>query len=101
MSLLEGLSAGLAVIATAVGGTPELVGACGRLFAPRDAGALAEAMLALADPITCRRAGDRSRARIKEKYQNAVTAELLRELYLDFCGETPYSNLRRQPQFYN
>ena len=100
MSLLEGMAAGLPVIATRVGGTPELVGDSGRLFLPQDAGALAEAMLALADPIARKRAGAQSRARIRERYQNTVTAELLRELYLDFCGETPYSRLRRQPRFY-
>lgn len=100
MSLLEGMAAGLPVIATAVGGTPELLGESGYLFAPQDAGALAQAMLMLADPVLRRRMGTQSRLRIRERYQSRITAELLRELYLDFCGETPYSRLRRRPHFY-
>jgi glycosyltransferase involved in cell wall biosynthesis len=48
---LEGASAGLPVVASAVGGLPEIVrdGVTGRLVPPRDADALAQALRGLAD----------------------------------------------------
>lgn len=98
MSLLEGLAAGLAVIATAVGGTPELLGDAGKLFLPHHVGALCEAMLCFANPMERRRAGARARLRVKERYENRVCAQLLRELYLDFCGVSSFSLLRATPQ---
>jgi glycosyltransferase involved in cell wall biosynthesis len=51
-ALLEAMAAGCPVIASAVGGTPELVehGCTGLLFASGDADALADAMEAIADP---------------------------------------------------
>lgn len=43
-AILEASAAGLPVIATAVGGTPSILGAAGRLVPPDDVGALADAL---------------------------------------------------------
>ena len=53
---LEALSAGVPVVATAVGGTPEVLDdSCGRLVPPGDAAALAEAIGGLLDDEEQRR----------------------------------------------
>lgn len=51
-AILEAMAAGCPVIASAVGGSPELIenGHTGLLYPPDDAAALAEAMLRMADP---------------------------------------------------
>ncbi len=100
MTLLEGMAAGVPVLASAVGGTPELLGdTCGRLFAPQNVGALADAMFAFADPTVRARAAAESRARVLSHFANTTAAARLRELYLDFCGVTNYSPLRAVPTF--
>ena len=52
LTILEAMAAGLPVVATRVGGTPEVVDdSCGHLVPPRQAAALAEALVTLAaDP---------------------------------------------------
>ncbi len=60
VSIMEAMSEGLPVVATAVGGVPEAVvdGETGRLVPPRDAAALAEAIVELArDPSARARMG--------------------------------------------
>jgi glycosyltransferase involved in cell wall biosynthesis len=65
---LQAMFAGVPVVATAVGGTVEIVGPdTGVLVPPEDAGALAEAIGALlADPARARALGAKGRARIFE-----------------------------------
>jgi glycosyltransferase involved in cell wall biosynthesis len=61
MAVIEAMAARLPVVATAVGGVPELVvdGETGLLTPPGDAAALAAALAALADhPETRRRFGE-------------------------------------------
>lgn len=67
VSIMEAMSAGLPVVATAVGGVPEAVedGVTGLLVPPRDAAALADALVSLADDVSTRTlmgaaAGERS-----------------------------------------
>lgn len=67
-SVLEAMAAGLPVVATAVGGTPELVldGQTGLLVAPGDPSALADALLALlADGRLAESLGRAGRARVE------------------------------------
>jgi len=70
-AVMEAMAAGLPVVATAVGGTPELVipGETGLLAPPGAAEELAEALLAvLADPVHARSMGARGRKLIAREY---------------------------------
>jgi len=84
---LEALALGRPLIATAVGGLPELVrdGVEGRLVAPRDAAALADAIAdALARPEVRREWGRRGRERVEESFHaremGRATADVYRRL---------------------
>ena len=60
---MEGLATGLPVIASRVGGLPDLVGSAGVLVEPDDPAALAEAIATLADDAAARRRmSERARA---------------------------------------
>lgn len=70
-ALLEAMNAGLPVIATAVGGNPEVVvdGLTGRLVPPQDADALARCILQLsADPDLRRQMGQAGRIRLSAHF---------------------------------
>ena len=67
IGLIEASAAGLPIVATAVGGAPEVVrdGVTGLLVAPRDSGALAAATLALLqDPARAQALGAAARERV-------------------------------------
>jgi glycosyltransferase involved in cell wall biosynthesis len=69
MAILEGMSAGMAVVSTPVGGIPEIVrdGYNGFLVKPGDIGALAEKLEVLVhDPDLCQMMGKRSREIVEE-----------------------------------
>ena len=73
-SVLEAMAVGLPVVATAVGGTPEVVvqGETGLLVPPRDPVALADAMLKLmADPGLAEAFGRAGRARAERDFGEA------------------------------
>jgi glycosyltransferase involved in cell wall biosynthesis len=73
--ILEAMAAGAPVVATRVGGIPDLVddGATGVLIPPDDGGALAAALDALlADPALRRRMGDAGRARVERELDARV-----------------------------
>ncbi len=70
-TVLEAMASALPVVATDVGGNPELVveGETGRLVAPADPAAMAAAIVAYADDATVRaRHGAAARARIEERF---------------------------------
>jgi glycosyltransferase involved in cell wall biosynthesis len=70
-ALLESMAAGRPVVATRVGGTPEVVldGETGLLVPPRSAEALARAIgTLLDDPDLARRLGEQGRRRIEERF---------------------------------
>jgi glycosyltransferase involved in cell wall biosynthesis len=83
MALLEAMGYTMAVVATAVGGIPELVetGVTGMLVAPEDPAALAAAIEALAaDPELRRRVGEAARRRV-ERLDDVEVAARLEAIY--------------------
>jgi glycosyltransferase involved in cell wall biosynthesis len=86
--VLEGMAAGLAVIAADEGGPAEIVadGETGRLFRSRDQGSLAAAMRALqADPRERERLGSRARDALEEYHPDAIAARL-EDVYAQVLG---------------
>ncbi|MFO7152854.1 MAG: glycosyltransferase [Bacillota bacterium] len=83
--VLEAMAAGRPVVATRVGGVPELVEEekTGFLVPPRDPDALAGAILRLArDPELRKRMGEVARKRALERFDIRQTAQAYGELYL-------------------
>ena len=84
LSILEAMAAGLPVIASNVGGVPELVidGETGLLVPPGDAHALAAAIeRLLADPRLGRRLGEAGRARVAAHFDLAAVRQAHLDLY--------------------
>jgi glycosyltransferase involved in cell wall biosynthesis len=84
LALLEAMAAGLPVIATAVGGTPEVVtdGVTGLLIPSRDAAALAEALeRLLADPAGARALGNKAREHVRGHFSLECLGQEINEIY--------------------
>ncbi len=84
-ALLEGMSSGLAVIATSVGGSPDLIahGQNGWLVPPNDTSALRDATLSLLDrPDLRAELGQAARAKVIAEYALPAMAERLYDLYI-------------------
>jgi glycosyltransferase involved in cell wall biosynthesis len=89
-ALLEGMAAGAAVIATRVGGMPDVVldGVHGLLVPPRDADALGRAFVRLAaDRELLARMGAACRRRIVGGYSLERSSQELDGLYSELCAE--------------
>jgi len=83
MSLLEGMAAGLPMVVTDVGGSPEALGDCGKIVPPADPQALAEAILAYAlDPELRRHDGEQARHRIETRFTQKACVDGYNNLYL-------------------
>jgi glycosyltransferase involved in cell wall biosynthesis/peptidoglycan/xylan/chitin deacetylase (PgdA/CDA1 family) len=83
--IIEAMAAGLPVVATKVGGIPELVreGVTGRLVAPGDADSLASALLDVLDrPERAAEFGRAGRARIEQTYSFDRMVEQFEQLYV-------------------
>lgn len=86
MALLEAMAVGVPVVATAVGGVPEVVAhrATGLLVRSGDERALAEACLELARDVEwARTLGDRARRRVEEAFSHEQGGQMLVEAYRD------------------
>ncbi len=84
MVIVEAMAAGLPVVATRVGGIPDMItdGEGGLLVEPRDVGALAGALERLAnDPELRRRMGARNRQLAAERYSQARFVETVDAIY--------------------
>ncbi|MBI3271174.1 MAG: glycosyltransferase family 4 protein [Planctomycetes bacterium] len=84
MAILEAMAAGRPVVATAVGGTPELIreGGSGLLVPPKDPPALARALArVLGDGELARRLATGGRARVQADFRPEVAADRIAGLY--------------------
>jgi glycosyltransferase involved in cell wall biosynthesis len=84
MAVAEAMAAGLPVVATAVGGIPEIVedGRTGYLVRSVDPAALAERLRVLIlDPAQCRMMGDAGRARVREHFSEKKMIDAIAEIY--------------------
>jgi glycosyltransferase involved in cell wall biosynthesis len=70
VAILEGMTAGCAVVTTNVTGNPEVLGSTGCLVPPRDARALAEVIRSLMqDESQCRTLGASARQRVLDQFE--------------------------------
>ena len=84
LSILEAMAAGKAVVATAVGGTPEAVldGETGLLVPPGDPVALARAIQEiLSNPLLLRKMGATGRERVQREFSSATMVQRITHLY--------------------
>jgi glycosyltransferase involved in cell wall biosynthesis len=82
-ALLEAMAAGVPIVASRVGGVPELVDdACAELVPPGDPGALADAIeRLLGDPALARRQAQAARARVEAHFTAERNAQAVLALY--------------------
>jgi glycosyltransferase involved in cell wall biosynthesis len=86
LTLLEAMACGLAVVATQVGGNPEVVveGETGLLVPAKDPAALAKSMLRLwRDPEQARRLGRLGRQRVEEHFDARHMVAKYEDLYVE------------------
>jgi glycosyltransferase involved in cell wall biosynthesis len=83
LALLEGLAAGLPVLAAKIGGLEETVRPLGKgwLVDPADAAAWGQALARLADDLTVDEGGERARARYLEEFSPACGIMGLEKVY--------------------
>jgi glycosyltransferase involved in cell wall biosynthesis len=94
VAVLEYMAAGLPVVATAVGGTPEVVedGVTGRLVTPGSASALAGPLTVLLASADLRRAvGAAGRRRVRERFTFAAQAAQYLPLFERLAGRAAVS----------
>ena len=94
---LEAMATGLPVVATAVGGTPEVVvdGVTGLLVPPRNSEALAQAIAQLlADPELRRRMGQAGRERVEQLFSVEQMVRKTEALYEELLYSVDHEALR-------
>jgi glycosyltransferase involved in cell wall biosynthesis len=99
LALLEAMAAGKAVVATAVGGNPEVVlnGHTGVLVPPEDAAALADAiLLLLGDPALAGGLGESGRLRVDKEFSVTAMVQRYEALYAELLSSfSPRMSTRR------
>jgi glycosyltransferase involved in cell wall biosynthesis len=91
IAALDAMAAGLPVVATAVGGVPELIedGKTGWLMPPRDTDALVSRLrFLLRNPEVRHGVGAAAHARVRDHFSAAQMTESFAELYDELLGET-------------
>lgn len=100
LAVLEAMSAGVPVVAAAAGGLVDVVapGVNGELFAPGDAGALADAIARLlAEPDTRARLGAAARARMIERHSIGAMSRAYAKLYARLAPQAGPLHAVRDP----
>jgi glycosyltransferase involved in cell wall biosynthesis len=95
VAVLEAMAAGLPVVATAVGGTPEVVddGVTGWLTPPGDPAALARRLGDVLEfPEKGRAMGQAGRRRVRESFTFAAQAEQYQRLFERLAGAAPLAS---------
>jgi glycosyltransferase involved in cell wall biosynthesis len=98
LAILEYMALGRPIVATAVGGTPDLLGhgEAGVLVAPADPAALAAAIgRLLADPAGAAALGARARARQREHYDIDEQAQRVQAIYDELLAAAAATRWRR------
>jgi len=92
-AIIEAMASGVPVIATAVGGSPELVsdGESGLLVSPRAPTELAKAMVRISDHAFAERLGAAGRARAEAKHELDSMCRAYGELYDELVRSPPRS----------
>ncbi len=92
--ILESMAAGKPVIATNIGGNPEMVidRITGHLVPPADSGSLAEAIASLLnDPDMRRRMGENARRQVEERFSIPAMVKGYEHLYQNLAAKLPVS----------
>ena len=95
--LLEGMAAGLGVVATGVGAVPEMLdaGRGGIVIEPEDRAALADGLdRLLGDPVLVRRQGRHNESRVALRYTMPIVEELFGSLYREVAGVHAHPSTR-------
>jgi glycosyltransferase involved in cell wall biosynthesis/ubiquinone/menaquinone biosynthesis C-methylase UbiE len=93
LAVMEYMDAGLAIVATAVGGTPDLIedGVHGLLVRPRDPEALGRAIATLLrDRASAQAMGERARQRRESEFDMSHQMQKLEALYIELLEAAPH-----------
>ncbi|HEX4563407.1 MAG TPA: glycosyltransferase [Solirubrobacteraceae bacterium] len=99
LAVMEYMDAARGIVATAVGGVPDLIedGTHGLLVAPRDSFALAGAIASLlSDPERARRMGARAQARRRTEFDIDTLVRRLEDLYVELLEQRRAQRRRRR-----